>query len=491
MTTSEAPAGAEPTGRTAKPTPRIAFDFDHGNFIRDLVTTRADGAFPEESAIGPNDATVYIWITHLFQMSWFDALAPYHPTAVGVCSRIGRRPAAESATNRNKNIAGMYASYQVVKAVFSERAPVMRQAMTALGLDPDDASQDPATPAGIGNIAGRAVVAARVHDGMNHLGDEGRKYHGRPYDDYTGYRPVNTAYELTDPSRWQPAVGPHQRRVGEGPGDKGIFTVQRFATPQFGRVDAHTFTDPGQLKIAPPDHLDHTDPHAYKRSADQVLRASAALTDEQKVKAEFFDNKLMGVTLSPRAAAEAHDLDLDGWCQLFMATSVARFDGLIAAWHHKRDHEAPRPFTAIRHVYGSDPVTAWGGPGKGTVEDLPADEWAGYLPVGDHPDYPSATTTLCAAQAQAARRLLGDDRLEWTCRIRAGSALTEPGLVPAHDLELRWETWTDFEKDCADSRVWAGVHFPTTVERTLEWGAQFGDRAEQFVRRHVDGDVED
>ena len=493
MTTSPGDSGTPDAGRPASAAQQaggLAFDFDNGNFIRDLITTRADGAFPDEDAIGSNDASVYIWISRVFQMSWFDALAPYHPTAVGVYSRIGRRPASESATNRNKNIAGLYASYQVVKAVFEERAPVMRQAMTAFGLDPDDESLDPATPAGIGNIAGRAIVEARVHDGMNQLGDEGRTYNGRPYDDYTGYQPVNTAYDLVDPSRWQPALGPHRRRVGGGPGDKGIFTVQRFATPQLRLAKAHTFQDPAQFKLASPDHLDHTNPDVYKRSVDEVLEASAELTDEQKVKAEFFDNKLMGVTLSPCAAAKAHDLDLDGWAHLFMTVSVAQFDGLIAAWHQKHAYDAVRPFSAVKHVYGSRPVTAWGGPGKGTVDDIPADEWSGYLPVGDHPDYPSGTTTLCAAEAQAVRRFLGDDTLDWTCRVAAGSTLTEPGLVPAKDLELHWDTWTDFVNDCARSRVWAGVHFKETVERSVEWGAQFGDLAYEFVQRHINGDVE-
>jgi hypothetical protein len=496
MTTSPGPtrtaAADRPAGPAAKPAAGLFFDFDHGNFIRDLVTTNANGAVPKaESAVGPMDASVYIWITHLFQMSWFDALAPYHPTAVGVYSRIGRRPASESRTNRNKNIAGLYASYQVVKAVFEERAPVMRQALMLVGLDPDDESKDPATAVGIGNTAGDAIVAAHARDGMNLLGDEGRTYNGRPFEDYTGYRPVNTADELTDPSRWQPAAGPHRRHVGGGPGDKGIFTVQRFATPQFGRVKAHTYDDPAQFTLAPPAHLDHTDASAYRRAVDEVLAASAGLTDEQKVKTEFFDNLLVAITLSPRAAAQAHDLDLDGWVHLFTATSAARFESLIAAWHHKHAYDAVRPFSAIRHVYGSGPVTAWGGRGKGTVEDLPADEWAGYLPVGDHPDYPSGTATICAAQSQAARRFLGDDVLDWTSRAAAGSTLTEPGLVPADDIELHWDTWSDFTRDCARSRVWAGLHFGATVETSLAFGAPFGDRAYEFVRRHIDGDVED
>lgn len=469
---------------------QIPFDFDNGNFIRDLITTHGDGGFPPADAMAPGDVATYTWLTHLLQTSWFDALAPYHPTALGVCSRIPRRPVEESATNRNKNIAGLYALFQVVKATFEERAPVLRQALGALGLDPDDDSGDLATPAGIGNTAGRAVVAARAHDGMNVLGDLGRTYHGRPYEDYTGYRPVNSADELADPSRWQPATEPHRRRIDGGPGDKGVFTAQRFATPQLARVTPQTYKDPAQFELAAPDHLDHHGA-AYRRAVDEVLDASARLSDEQKVKAEFFEHTPLSVTLSPRAAAVAHDLDLDGWVQLFMVTSVARFDSLIAAWHHKRAHDAVRPFSAVRHVYGDTLVTAWGGPGRGTVQDMPADEWAGYLPVGNHPEYPSAFTTLCAAQAQAARRLLGDDDLHWTHTFPAGSTQREAGLVPAADLELTWPTWSAFEDDCARSRVWAGAHFVTTVERSLVFGAQFGDLAHDFVQRHINGDVED
>ncbi|WP_405791520.1 DUF6851 domain-containing protein [Streptomyces sp. NBC_01506] len=468
---------------------RIEFDFDNGNFIRDLITTHGGGGFPPADAMAPGDVATYTWLTHLLQTSWFDALAPYHPTAVGVYSTIPRRPAEEGVTNRNKNIAALYAMYQVVQAVFEERAPVIRQALGALGLDPDDTSLDTAGAVGIGNTAGRAVVAARAHDGMNVLGDTGRRYNGRPFEDYTGYEPVNTAGELADPARWQPASEPHRRRVDGGPGDKGVFTVQRFATPQLALVSPQTYQDPGLFPLRPPAHLGDGGEDAYRAAVDKVLAASAALSDEQKVKAEFFEHTPLSVTLSPRAAAQAHDLDLDGWVQLFMVTSVARFDSLIAAWHHKRGYDAVRPFSAVRHVYGDSEVTAWGGPGKGRVEDIPAGQWAGYLPVGNHPEYPSGFTTLCAAQAQAARRLLGDDVLDWTYAFAAGSTQREPGLVPAGDLKLTWDTWTDFENDCATSRVWAGAHFAETVEASLGFGAQFGDLAHEFVQRHVRGEA--
>jgi hypothetical protein len=126
----------------------------------------------------------------------------------------------------------------------------------------------------------------------------------------------------------------------------------------------------------------------------------------------------------------------------------------------------------------------------GTVDDLPANQWASYLNVGDHPEYPSGSTTLCSAEAQAKRRFFGDDVLDWRFTVAAGSTLVEPGITPASDIEVHWPTWTDFLNDCATSRVWGGVHFSKTVERSIEFGEQFGDLAHEFVQRHVNGDVD-
>jgi vanadium-dependent haloperoxidase-like protein/uncharacterized protein DUF6851 len=481
----------QPSATAADPqAPRLQFDLDTGNFLRDLIRASADTS-GEEQAMSSADSSIIIHLTHTLQTAWFDALAPYHPTAVGVHARIGRRPAGESATNRNKNIAGLHATLQLMKAFYPERMFVIQKLWSMLGLDADDESEDPTSPVGIGNMAGKAAVRARSRDGMNLLGDEGRAYNEQPYGDYTGYQPVNSTYELVDPSRWQPATHPHRRRVGGGPGDNGVWVIQRFATPQLALVKPQSYQDPRALRIAPPDHIDHIDPASYKREVNTILEASAALTDEQKAMAEFFDNTFLGIGQSTQNAAVAHDLDLDGWVQLLFTTSVAQFDGLIACWHYKREYDAVRPLSAVRHVYGNQKVTAWGGPGKGTVDNMPADEWSSYLPTAGHPEYPSATATLGAAQAQAARRFLGDDVLDWTYPCSAGSTLTEPGITPAKDIELRFPTWTDFEMDCATSRVWGGVHFRTTVERTREWGAQFGDLAYEFVQRHLNGDVKD
>ncbi|WP_328499770.1 vanadium-dependent haloperoxidase [Streptomyces sp. NBC_00457] len=482
--TATAAAGASAASAAAP----IDFDLESGNFIRDLIARSDRNTF--EELVAPMDVTLLMRFTHATSVGWFDAVAPYHPTAVGFYSRLGRRPAGEAATNRNKNIAGLHATYQVVKGLIPDRLPEFQTLFEAVGLNPGDESQDKTSPVGIGNLAGKAVVAHFQRDGMNMLGDEGREYHGRPYEDYTGYAPVNSAYKLVHPSRWQPQSGPHRRRnLREGAGDKGVFIVQQFVTPQMRLVKPHSYQDPGKYRLAPPNHIDHTNMRAYKRSVDEVVEAQANLTDEQKVKAEFFDNKLLGIGQSGKAAASAHELDLDGWVHLFATNSTAIYDALIAAWYQKNKYDVVRPSSAVRHVYGRSKLTAWGGPGVGTVRNMPGSEWMPYLNVGDHPEYPSGSTTLCSAEAQATRRFFDDDVLDWRHVAPAGSTEVERGISPAKDVELYWSTWTDFVKDCAISRVWGGVHFKKTIERSVVFGEQFGDLAYEFVQKQIKGDV--
>jgi hypothetical protein len=54
---------------------------------------------------------------------------------------------------------------------------------------------------------------------------------------------------------------------------------------------------------------------------------------------------------------------------------------------------------------------------------------------------------------------------------------------------LRWKTFTEFEQDCAMARVWGGVHFMSAVEEGADLCRPMGDRAYEFVKNHIDGNV--
>ena len=458
------------------------FNLDSGNAAIEVVIPAVAPVIFSDISPGGSDAPIVLRVTTLITNAWFDAIAPYHSTAVGVYSRLGRRPAAERLTNRNQNIALLYSTFRVVNSLLPARRNEWRQMLLSVGLNPDDAAENNTTPAGIGNAAGNAVVAARQRDGMNQLGDEdGRKYNLRPYADYTGYKPVNTPYELRDPSRWQPNFGPKLL---------GTWTSQVFVTPQYGLTRPYSYATPAPFITPVPSDSNPHGPHGrqrYRQQADEVLAASAALNDHRKLTAEHFDNKIFSLGFSAVFAALSRGLSLADFVHLDFLTNMAAFDAGIACWKEKYRHDAVRPFTAIEYLYGNHPITAWGGPGKGTVTDLPASNWTGYLNTADHPEYPSGSACFCSAHAQAARRFLNSDALNWTVPFARGSSRVEPGITPASDTVLTFNTWTEFETQCGLSRFWGGVHFLPSITAGHQLCKPIGDIAYEFLRAHIGG----
>jgi hypothetical protein len=367
----------------------------------------------------------------------------------------------------------------VLRQLLPSKEQVWREMLSNNGLDPDNASTDLTTPEGIGNLAGQAVAAGRERDGMNQLGyADGRSYNPMPYMDYTGYEPRNTAYELNDPSHWQPDL----QRQG-----MGLYKIQQFVTPQYALTEPYSYRSPRRFHVPPPRDSNHRRYQAYKQQADEVLLASAGLDDHKKLMAELFDNKIESLGFSAVFAALSRGLSLRQFIELDFLTNMAAHDAGIVVWQEKRQYDAVRPFSAIRYIYGDQPVTAWGGPGQGTVNDLPGNEWKSYLDEADHPEYPSASACFCRAHTQSARLYLGDDNLNWSVPRAVGSSRVEPGITPAVDTVLQFNTWTDFAETCGQSRVWAGVHFQSAVDQSVALCDVFGDMAYDYLTALVNG----
>jgi hypothetical protein len=456
-----------------------AFTFESGNApIEVIIPQVVPSIF---ASVAPGDAPLVLRTTTLLTNAWFDAIAPYHPSAVGVYSRLGRRPAGEGANDRNRNIAIFYAALPVLNSLYPAERAKWSELLRSVGLDPDLESTDLSRPEGIGRAAGLAVVRVRERDGMNQLGDgDGRRFNRQRYADTTGYRSVNTGNELLDPTRWQPAVATR---------GNGIFTDQRFVTPQWASTRPYSIDSPEDYRVPPPRDSQMKGPggkHAYRRQADEVLAVSAALTDAQKMTAELFNDKIQSLGFVALFLSVSQRWNVERFVQYDFLANLAAFDGGIATWANKRRYDAVRPFSAIRYLYGDDPVLAWGGPGRGTTR-LPADQWTSYLPVADHPEYPSGSSCFCSAHAQASRRYLGHDVLGWTVPFARGSSQIEPGVTPASDLALHFPTWSAFEQDCGQSRLRGGVHFQAAIDAARPICRRIGDRAFEFLRDHIEG----
>ena len=68
----------------------------------------------------------------------------------------------------------------------------------------------------------------------------------------------------------------------------------------------------------------------------------------------------------------------------------------------------------------------------------------------------------CVAHAESMRIFLGNDDLNWDIEFKAGESRIEPGTLPPTNVSYRINTFSDFEYECGQSRMWAGVHFQVT-----------------------------
>lgn len=463
-------------GQVAPAQAQASFDLDNGNALLGVIYPHFSKAVRTVTPLG-DDAPLVADHILTVETAWFDAIAPYHETAVGIYSNLGRRPRSE-ATTRNRNIAVIYSAYTSLTATFPQFKDDFDQMMAEAGLDPDNRSEDITTPAGLGNMASKKVLEARKNDGSNRDGVRGRTYNPTPYADYTGYRPRNTAYEIRDPSHWQPQM------YGAG----GIFKIQQFITPYWGRVQPVSFRNADQFRVPPPDKSDHRNRAAYKAQADEILAESARLDDSRKMQAEFWNDKINALGRTTGTAAfEQYDMDVEKAVQFVTTVDIAIFDVSIPTFAFKRQFDSVRPITAIHYLYGDKKITAWGGPGKGTVNDMPGNEWRPYLTTADHTEYPSASSAYCMAYAQAARRFLGSDRLDVTVVFPKGSSFVEPGITPKSDVTLHWDNLTDMANACRRSRVIGGVHFTAATQAVEHYAPQVGDLVYTFIQSKLNG----
>ena len=124
--------------------------------------------------------------------------------------------------------------------------------------------------------------------------------------------------------------------------------------------------------------------------------------------------------------------------------------------------------------------------GKGTVHDIPASSWESYIPVADHPEYPSITAGVCAAFAEVVRQFFKTDETGTRpFKFTAKDSVQEPGVTPSHDFDMNWETWSEFESACGFSRLWGGLHFTDAVEEGSRIGHEIGKLAAEFIRKHI------
>jgi hypothetical protein len=423
--------------------------------------------------------TVTSRILALIWTSVFDAWSRYDASAKPFyLTSVERRPASEH-TLKNKEIAISYAAYRAMREYYFSDSVLLRNKMIEFGLDPDDDSVDPTTAVGIGNLAAKVVIESRRSDGSNEDGKLGNG-NGTRYSDYTEYKPVNSADNLTDLSRWQP------KYFSDGQGGK---FAPGCLTPHWGKVVPLALKSGDQFRPGPPPAL------GSKQLDDEikeVVDLQTNLTSEQKGLVEFMRDGPKSVQQAGHwfifaqnvSVRDKHTLDDD--VKMYFLVEMVAMDAFIAAWDAKMHYDYVRPYTLVHDYYKNKVIQAWGGPEKGMVS-MKGDQWRPYSPetflCPPFPSYVSGHSCVSGACSEVLRLFTGSDVFGEEVKIVPG-LLTEPDNI-GDTVTLNFPTFTETAEMAGRSRVLGGYHIQADNVEGLNLGRKVAGQIWEVYLEHV------
>jgi hypothetical protein len=150
--------------------------------------------------------------------------------------------------------------------------------------------------------------------------------------------------------------------------------------------------------------------------------------------------------------------------RMFAQLNMSLFDGYVANWDSKFEHNRWRPYTATRAAaLDSNPLTE------------PQLDWEPLRPTPPFPDYVSAHATGTGAAMEILKRTFGDF-VSFTM-----DTITAPPGMPTRSFA----SFSAAAEECADSRVRLGWHFRYSSDRGLTLGrAVAGWLDEHYLQFH-------
>jgi hypothetical protein len=422
--------------------------------------------------------------SRILALTWtavFDAWSRYDDNAIPLYLASAKRQPKVKRTLKNKEIAISYAAYRTMLEYYFSDSVLLRSKMIEFGFDPDDESLDPDSPAGIGNLAAKAVIEARRNDGSNQMGTmDGSD--GSRYSDYTGYRPANTVDNLTNPAKWQP------KYFSDGKGGK---FAPGCLTPHWGNVVPIGLDSGSQFRPGPPPAIGSTQ---LASEIKEVIDLQANLTPEQKALVEFMRDGPKSVQQAGHwlifaqnvSVRDNHTLDED--VKMYFLIEAAAMDAFIAAWDSKMYYDYARPYALIHNYYEKQVITAWGGPDKGMIK-MKGSEWVPYSPetflCPPFPSYVSGHSCVSAACSEALRLFTGSDEFGQQVRVVPG-LLTEPENI-GDTVVLDFPTFTETANMAGRSRVLGGYHIQADNVEGLNLGRKVTTAVWKKYLKHIGG----
>jgi hypothetical protein len=230
------------------------------------------------------------------------------------------------------------------------------------------------------------------------------------------------------------------------------------AVPQWPGRKPWLMSSPSQFRPAPPPSLAS---EAWSREFNEVKalgsRSSTRRTPEQTEIARFWEYSLPGIYHGVvRSVALTPGRDARRNARLFAAVSQAMDDAMIGVFDAKYHYNFWRPATAIRNgdLDGND----------ATERDA---SWSPLLDAPMHPEYPSGHSILAGALAVVIKAETAG----------APSPVLATASPSAKGATRKWADPGEFTREVATSRIYAGIHYRTSVDVGVSMGRKIGGLA--------------
>lgn len=460
-------------------------------FLQFLPPNQAASALTPPSILF-GETPIVIRYTLIGGIAIYEPQAACHPTALSFFGKRDPIPRALCDEEVNAQIR-VFTVYHALVNEFPAEMSGFRQFLESLGLKLDGAN--PSTPQGWARRNGRRLARFFARDEWNALGKRNTDIPSfrQPFQDYTGYRPRNCPADqptaLPFPLRWQPFTSTLDGR--------GRFVSQVHVVPQIAQastlvLNASEAGKPSRRPSAPYQRPDAQgsiaagDRKRLRELTAQLIRTSRELTSQQRFLAEWWNNKLFSTAAISAFYERAGGLSRFEIAQQFMGEMLAQYDALVMTWREKRRHDLARPRTLLRQVRKGERFRAFisegvgGGSGVGTVR---AEEWRPLIGEQAHSEFPSGSAAVCQAAMEHinayVRDKVGPGRRVPPIKIRFPETAF-PFSKRAMTVSYRGPL--DAALSCAESRLWAGVHFQPAVDAGLAIGKGVGEIVFQHIK---------
>jgi len=488
----------------AMPPPLIAqvsFIVPHGQFL-DSINIET----PIRARIGDGD---YI--------TWWNCIAIYHPTALNFLT--GERPfinVSSDIVNNYSNsetylLCGAYAVTIYFDYVLNSKttpalvdvfdqfglnssiAGKMDDDVLNCGIDDIDCLQDVAEANGfipeiMGSIVALEIINYVRNDGWNQEGTLGKDgtactANCRAYGDTTNYKP-----KINNPKRWAPLIEDN---------GFGFFYHYDHVVPHIGLT--------AELKIISRSELESKSApnpkYNYKTEVDLVLDRlkDLATNDTAKMLVEFFDNKVSVFNTVLFTLQLALDWTFEERALFIVGYESSQYTAIVQSWLEKRRWDLIRPTTRIKRKRKNDILETYGGPFKG-VQQIKGKDFESYIRVMPHSEYPSGSGCICKVVQEFVDKYLEERHGITDSMIiplplpfpganffAAGSSKIEPGVTPQNDLYISMSTMTELSDNCAQSRLWGGMHFTKSITAAQQLCDGIGLKGYEYINSLLNG----